>query len=197
MHLIPTIHCHNQTELVSRLDQLQNFATRAQIDVEDGTITNSKTFDLELVSHLDSPLIWEVHLMVKEPLNWLQKCLLIGASRIVGQVELMSDRQKFVDQVKSQGVDVGLGFNIETPISDIPLDTDIVLLLGRPAGFTPLPFDDSVLSKITQANNLGFPVAVDGGVNTQNYVKLTELGVDTIYSGQDYFQLLSCFPPKK
>ena len=76
--------------------------------------------------------------MVKEPLNWLNKCLFVQASRVIGQVEAMSDRETFIAAVKDHGLEAGLAFDADTPLDfDIPLDTDLILLMGRPMGFDP------------------------------------------------------------
>ena len=127
--------------------------------------------------------------MVKNPINWINKCIFAGASRIVGQVEMMEDREMFVKLIKDEGLEAGLAFDIETEIDNIPQETDIILLMGRKAGFGIYPFNDRVLNKIDEAKKYGKMVAVDGGVNTDNIRLLEKAGVDIVYSEINYFNL--------
>jgi ribulose-phosphate 3-epimerase len=131
--------------------------------------------------------------MVKEPKNWIEKCNFVNASRIVGQVEMMTNREDFVDRVKNLGIEAGLAIDIDTEIGEIPEETDLVLLLGRKAGFKPENFNEKVfkkieeLKKIREEKQLEFKIGVDGGVNETNIGKLNKAGVSIAYCGGAIF----------
>jgi ribulose-phosphate 3-epimerase len=151
-----------------------------------------KTFELELISKLDlktDDILWDIHLMVKEPIDWIEKCLFIGANRITGQVEMMSDREKFVRTVKDEGLEVGLAFDIETAVDNIPEETDEILLMGRKAGFEEHPLDERIFNKIKETKKFKKTIAIDGGVNLENIEKLKKSGVEIVYSEVSYFDL--------
>ena len=97
MEIIPTTNPSTDFNLVeSRLAEIKDLSSWVQIDVTDGVLVKPPTFNLELLnkSRIDlSKNLFDIHLMVKEPINWLNKCFFVQASRIIGQVEMMSDRQ--------------------------------------------------------------------------------------------------------
>lgn len=190
MQIIPAILEKNFDQAWNKIRQIKDFSKWIQIDVIDSKFSFGKTFELELLN--DNPeetenTLWDIHLMVEEPINWIEKCNFVGASRIIGQVEKMSDRESFINEVKNLGIDVGLAFDIDTKIGEIPRETDLVLLMGRKSGFESQILDERVFEKIKELikiKNEGdyrFLIAVDGGVNENNIKKFNESGVDIVY----------------
>ncbi len=162
MQVIPAILEKEYQKAQEKIEKVKNYTNWVQIDVVDGFFAPGKTFELELLSNLEleKTLLWDIHLMVKNPINWIQKCIFVGASRIIGQVEMMEDREKFIKEVKDAGMEAGLAFDIDTPVDNIPQETDIVLLLGRKAGFEKENFNHKVFEKIPK----DFDWAIDGSV---------------------------------
>lgn len=193
MEIIPTILEKDLTQAELRFSQIKAHSPWVQIDVADNIFVPGKTLELELFSKFESSIstLWDIHLMVKDPINWIKKCLFIDASRIYGQVEMMSDREEFINEVKNAGLEAGLAFNIDTPVKDIPTECDFILLMARPAGFISQPLDNKIYEKIKIAKETGKKVAIDGGVSLENFEKIKSLGVDIIYSGQNYFNLIN------
>ncbi|MFA6250298.1 MAG: hypothetical protein WC686_02200 [Candidatus Shapirobacteria bacterium] len=199
MQIIPTIFEKELKQAEKRLDKILGLSRWAQIDVVDGIFCPDKTFELELVGTWpqETKILWDVHLMVKEPAKWLNKCIFIGASRIIGQVEMMSARESFVRRIQDVKIEAGLAFDVESPISNVPEDCDLVLIMGRKAGFGEFNFSDTVWEKIETAKKLNrgrlkkFLIAVDGGVDEKNMIKLEKCGVDIVYSGYNYEKLVA------
>ncbi len=161
-----------------------------QIDVIDGIFVFEKTFELELLKGIleeNEKNLLDIHLMVKEPIKWINKCEFVGASRIIGQVEMMTDREEFVKRVKDMGIEVGLAFDINTKIKNIPEETDMVLLMGRKVGFEVMPFEEKVWERIKKIREQKFEIGVDGGVNISNIERLKKEGVDLAYCGGAIF----------
>ncbi len=195
MQIIPTILEKNFAQAEKNILLAKNFFRWIQIDVIDGYFSFGKTFELELANKIDQTenVLWEVHLMVKEPKNWIKKCDHIGASRITGQVEMMSDINYFVKTVKDIGAEAGLAYDINTEIKEIPQDTDVILLLARQTGFEPKPFNGSIYKKIKtlvdirKEKGLNFKIGVDGGINEENIGQLKNSGVEIAYCGGAIF----------
>lgn len=195
MQIIPTTNPQtNYLEVEKRLEQIKDLSAWIQIDVADGILVKPATFPLEILSkpsiNLDHNL-FDIHLMVKEPINWLNKCMFIEATRIVGQVEMMADREKFVSSVKDLGAEAGLAFDVDTPIENIPAETDVILLMGRKMGYEPMEMDEKIYEKIKLAKSFGKLVALDGGGSVENFLKLKEAGLDILYSYHNYFDILN------
>ncbi|HBP51557.1 MAG: Ribulose-phosphate 3-epimerase [Candidatus Shapirobacteria bacterium GW2011_GWE1_38_10] len=193
MEIIPTILEKDLTLAENRFSQVKNLSSWVQIDVTDNVFVPGKSIELELFSKFGQTYstLFDIHLMVKEPINWIKKCLFIDASRIYGQVEMMSDRELFVTEAKNSGLEVGLAFNIDTPIDNIPSECDLILLMGRPAGFGNYPLDERIYQRIVEAKKFGKKIALDGGVTPDNFQKLKDSGLDIIYLGQYFLNLIN------
>lgn len=199
MQIIPTTGLKQSfKDAEERIELVKDTCRWIQVDVSDNVFTQGKTFELELLRKADfntDSILWDIHLMVKEPLSWVGKCLHVGASRIIGQVEMMSNREAFVKKIKDEGLEAGLAFDIGTEIMEIPEETDVVLVMGRKAGFGQMDFEDKVyekidkLKEIRQSRESQFLIAVDGGAEMENIKKLEEAGVDLVYSEVNYFEL--------
>lgn len=190
MQIIPTILEKEFGKAEEKLNGLRGTSKWVQIDVVDGVFTPGKSFELELLKTIEGEdWLWEVHLMVKEPINWINKCLFVSANRVIGQVEMMSNRQEFIKSIKDEGVEAGLAIDIETEIGEIPEETDLVLLMARKAGFGEYKFDNKVIEKIKKVKEMGFTVGVDGGINLENIKMVEEAGVDIVYSGEGFEEI--------
>ena len=103
---------------------------------------------------------------------------------------MMSDRENFVTQAKNLGLEAGLAFDIDTPVDNIPSECDLILLMARKAGFGTYPLNEKAFQKITEAKKFGKKVAIDGGVNRYNFSQIKQSGVDIIYLGQYFLDLI-------
>lgn len=202
MQIIPTTGLQKRfDEAEERIAEVKDVSRWIQVDVGDGVFAEGKTFELELLgkSTLDTDnVLWDIHLMVKEPTRWIEKCMFVEAARVIGQVEMMGDCQEFVDKVKSMGMEAGVAFDIETPIDNIPIDVDLVVVMGRKAGFGEYPLEEKIYKKIKilrQAQDdkdCKFKIAVDGGVTAENVSKLAEAGADICYCGNEFENIYDC-----
>jgi ribulose-phosphate 3-epimerase len=194
MQIIPTAGLKKlfpEAEEVIR--QLKDSSRWIQIDVCDGVFAPGRTFELDLLNKLDFDAnnnLWDIHLMVKEPITWVNKCIHVGASRIIGQVEMMSDRNEFLDRVKGEGAEAGLSFDIETEVDKISGDWDIIQVMGRKAGFGYFDFDKRALDKIKKIKDMGYVVGVDGGADVDNINEIKQAGADIVYSEVNYWKLV-------
>ena len=192
MQIIPAILEPKFEEAEKKIKLIKDLTRWVQIDVVDGVLTPGKTFELEQLTKLgfsSDNILWDIHLMVKEPVKWIKKCDFVGASRIIGQVEMMTDREEFVSTVKNMGMEAGLAFNINTVIDcNIPDDTDTVLLMGRPFGFGDYELDKNIAQRIQSLKqvrtdlDLDFSIGLDGGVTEKNIPMFSRLGVSIAYS---------------
>jgi len=199
IQIIPTIFEKEFLEAERRIKLIKDLTAWMQIDVIDGKFLSGKTFELELLTRIEGieKNLLDIHLMVENPIKWINKCLFCQASRVIGQVEAIDDRDKFVKMAKDTGLEVGLGFDIDTEIDEkIPKETDVILLMARKAGFGNYKFDEGIfkkierLIKIKKEMDLDFLIGIDGGVDINHLVKLKQARVDMIYSGSNYFDLI-------
>lgn len=170
------------------ISQCEGATHRVQIDVVDGVFADNKTVDPADLGRLETSMGVDFHLMVKDPISWVPECVDTGADRIIGQIEMMESQSKFVDEVQSKNLRVGLAINLDTPVSKIDQSLfsrlDVVLVMSVKAGFGGQEFDKRALSKIKELNKIRieekspFRICVDGG-ETEDVVD------DSYYDGAD------------
>jgi len=193
MIIVPTIFEKDPLLAEARWEQIKETTRWVQVDVIDGVYGKGKSFDLELVKKIipDQDKLVEIHLMVKEPISWINKCIEAGATRVVGQIEMMSDVGAFIKKATDEGLEAGLGWDAETDFDPkkVPEGTDLVLFMGRDAGFEAKDFDEKILEKVKLAKSSGLRVGWDGGINKAIENKLKLAGVDIAYVGANYLEL--------
>jgi ribulose-phosphate 3-epimerase len=171
---------------------------RVQIDIIDGDFADNKTIDPANIVGTDTNLSLDFHLMVKEPINWIEKCANAGADRIIGQIEKMDSQVDFVGKVQETGLYVGLAVDLETPVANLDptilTNVDVVLLMAVKAGWGGQKFDTRVLAKIKELDEIRvrdstpFKICVDGG-ETEEVIDDTHFaGADEVVVGKRLFQ---------
>jgi len=199
MEIIPTILTNSQEELEEKLKRLEGKTKWVQIDVVDNRFADNRTFPLEwLNNYQEKDFFWDIHLMVKNPFAWVEKCNVVMAERVVGHIELMGDQVDFLDRVESEGMQAGLAVDLPTPLSCLSREAlfrvNLVLILTVKAGFSGQKFDRRGEEKVKELAqwreelNLGFKIGVDGGIRRSMIKRLAAAGVDVFYLGKAFWE---------
>lgn len=197
VEVIPSLLTNDIREVETKLQELERIVSRVQIDIVDGQFFSNKTIDPSAVEYIETDLLFDFHLMTKEPIDWVERCVRGGGDRIIGQVEKMSDQLEFIGKVQETGLEIGLALDIETPISSLSEEAlasiDVILVMGYPAGVGGQAFNEKALKKVRELNklrkekNLNFKICLDGGVNLDNIRKIVEAGTDEVAVGKSLF----------
>lgn len=204
VEIIPAILTDDLKEVEEKLKRIEEAADlsgaklhRVQIDIIDGEFVDNRTIDPSNIVGIDTNLSLDFHLMVKEPINWVEKCANAGADRIIGQIEMMSSQVDFVGKVQETNLYVGLAVDIGSPISKLDAvvltNVDVILLMAVKAGFGGQKFDKRVLDKIKELDeirardNTPFRICVDGGETEENIDETHFAGADEIVIGKRLF----------
>ena len=150
VEIIPAILIDREVRANEQIEILKATVEWAHLDVIDGVFADMETVKPSVIT--DSGIDWEVHLLVEEPVIWIQRCLEAKAERLIAQVENMSDQNEFVETVLRAGVDVGLAVDLDTPVQKIDEGVlpwlNKVLILGVKAGRSGQSFNESVYEKV-------------------------------------------------
>ena len=123
----------------------------------------------------------EVHLMVENPLNYLQPFAAAGFKRFLGHIEKMQDISEFVAQGQILG-DVGIAIDNTTPIDALKIpfdDLDEILLMSIHAGKSGQEFLPEVLEKIKAIRQQSqVSIEIDGGINDQTIIEAKTAGAN-------------------
>jgi ribulose-phosphate 3-epimerase len=172
LSIIPAILSTGEGEFREKLSRVWGFAGRVQLDVIDGVFAELQTVMPEILLDFDTVVKFDAHLMVNEPARWVKRCFDAGIDRLFGQVELMKNKTVFVADAQASGMQVGLAYDIDTPLfglGELIDDLDGVLLMSVKAGAGGQVFDERVLSKIKQVRRLSktVKIMIDGGLDEQ------------------------------
>lgn len=193
--MITPIIMESDIEVVkSKLGKLSELGEkRVHIDIGDGFFSDLLTIAPADLQQFDlSRFAMDIHLLVDDPSEWIEECVALKPSRLIGQVEHMGSQGFFVDTVDSYGVKAGLALKVETPIEEIESEIlskcSVILLLAVPAGTSGSPFDDRVLEKIKKLRSKysGF-ILIDGGVNDETYKRVIAAGANEAGENSAYW----------
>lgn len=167
------------------------------LDVMDGKFVEEITPKREYLQNSLKPI--QVHLMVSNPFNYINKYAIKNAESIIFHVELDEDIDSLLSYIRNVGYKCGLAINPETDVSKLwPYieKLDYVLVLTVKPGRGGQKMLDEPLSKIQTLiklrteKELSFKIIVDGGVNdeTVSKVKMADIIVSGSYicSSDDY-----------
>ena len=183
--VIPGILEENFAEIEKKLNLIKSFTKKVHIDFIDGKFINNKTFlDPTPFKNFSNELELEAHLMVEEPIDFLEPLARAGFKRIIGQIEKMADQTEFI--AKGEGLcDVGLALDGPTPISALNVsleDLDVLLIMTIRAGFSGEEFNLKFLEKIKEIKEGIVEIEVDGGINDKTINQAKNIGANCFVS---------------
>lgn len=169
------------------------------IDVMDGIFVPSISFGMPIIKSI-RPLtdkIFDLHLMIEEPIRYVDEFTSLGADIITVHVEACKDTGATLKRIKELGVKAGITLNPDTPLSDVreylPL-ADMLLIMSVVPGFGGQKFIEASLDKLREAVilrdelGLNYDIEVDGGVNFDNIRDIHEAGANIIVAGSTVFK---------
>ena len=169
------------------------------IDVMDGIFVPSISFGMPIIKSI-RPLtdkIFDLHLMIEEPIRYVDEFTSLGADIITVHVEACKDTATTLKRIKELGVKAGITLNPDTPLSDVreflPL-ADMLLIMSVVPGFGGQKFIEASLDKLREAVilrdelGLNYDIEIDGGVNFDNIRDIHEAGANIIVAGSAVFK---------
>ena len=141
--------------------------------------------------------VFDVHLMIDNPLFYAQSFAESGADIITFHLECKNDTIEVIDKLKSLNVKVGISIKPKTNVEALLpyLDkVDLVLVMSVEPGFGGQKFLPSALDKIKYLSdykkkmNLSYIIEVDGGINFETAKMCKECGVSAVVCGTYVFK---------
>jgi len=186
--IVPAILTEKKSELIAMSKTCATFTDYMQVDIMDGIFVPSRSINVRDLKGWKPPLKFEVHLMVMDPLVWLDAFAASGAEKIIFHFEIKKDRRTTISEIKKRGLRAGIAVNPATANEEfISLvgEVDSILYLSVNPGFYGAEFIAEVLTKITRFKQQ-FPhksVGIDGGIKLSNVLGAKRCGVDYICIG--------------
>ena len=166
------------------------------IDIEDGNFIPNITFGLKTVQavHRASPLPLNAHLMVTNPIDYLEPLQACGVTELCFHIESTRYPLQILNRIKGLGMKAGLAFNFSTPIeaaAPFAADADFFLIMTSEEDGRGQLFHPSSLPRIQKARALLGPekaVWADGGIGDMQLPLVLRAGADTIVMGRAIVQ---------
>ena len=168
------------------------------IDVMDGHFVPNISIGVPVVKSLrsQSDLIFDAHLMISHPLDYVEAFAKAGADHITIHVESESAVQDTIDAIKAQGMTAGLSIKPGTSVEEIEpylAELDMVLVMTVEPGFGGQSFMPDMLEKVKDLKkmasvvNPSLHIEVDGGVSGENAAEVLAAGANVLVAGSAFF----------
>lgn len=171
-------------------------------DVMDGHFVPNISFGYSILNDVSkiTNLFLDVHLMISDPLKYIDEFVKAGADLITFHYEAYDDInliKETIKTIKGANVKVGLSIKPNTTVEEIEgfiEDLDLVLVMSVEPGFGGQSFMENSLDKIAELrkiideNNYNCLIEVDGGINQDTAKKVKSVGCDVAVAGSYVFK---------
>ena len=158
------------------------------VDLLDGIYAGENNLQIdELVKELaNTEKKLDIHLMVKEPLEYIKQLINLNIWAITFHLDATSNPKEIIEYVKSQNIKVGIAINPDEDIHILDKYFDLihyVLIMSVYPGKGGQEFIPDVLEKIPYLYDKNVLIGIDGGINNNTIKYLDGYQVDNIVSG--------------
>ena len=170
------------------------------IDVMDGAFVKSISYGMPVIKSIRkcTDAVFDVHLMVNEPIRYIDDFAESGADIITVHQEACSDLEATIAAIRKAGKKVGVSINPDTPVSVLENAVqlcDMVLIMSVFPGFGGQSFIPHSLDKIRETKEMlkkkgldNVDIEVDGGIYLDNVREVLDAGANVIVAGSSVFK---------
>lgn len=177
----------------------ENGAAYIHFDVMDGMFVPSISFGMPVLAsiHDATEQFVDAHLMVQEPIRYVEAFQKAGADSVTVHLEACEDVKTTLDKIHACGMKAGLAVNPETDVKElVPYleDVEMILIMSVHPGFGGQKFIPESLDKIREVRamlnekNLETDIQVDGGIYVENVREVLDAGANVIVAGSAVFR---------
>ena len=174
-------------------------AKYVHLDVMDGLFVPSISFGMPLIKSIRpvTDIVFDVHLMINEPIRYIDEFKACGADIITVHYEACSDVAATLKKIREAGLKAGLSIKPKTDVEVLRGYLglcDMILLMSVEPGFGGQKFiegSDKKAAAIRQMINespYDIDLEIDGGINLDNVKTVLDAGVNVIVAGSAVFK---------
>ena len=169
------------------------------IDVMDGTFVPSISYGMPFIKSIRkcTNAVFDVHLMIEEPIRYIDDFAECGADIITVHQEACVHLDRTIEAIKAKGMKAGVALNPATPINTLETiieSLDMVLIMSVNPGFGGQSFIEYSIEKVKEVDemrkkyNKELIIEIDGGIGVDNIKKVREAGVDVAVAGSSVYK---------
>lgn len=181
-------------------DELADVSTADLLhyDVMDGHFVPNLSFGIDLLRTVKSAteLPVDVHLMISNPDEMVERYLDAGADIVSFHYEATPHAHRLISLIKDRGAKASVAINPATPVcmlEPILCDLDMVLVMTVNPGFGGQRFIESSLRKLRRLRRMcdeqgvNPAIEVDGGITARNAAEVAAAGANVLVAGSSVF----------
>ena len=195
----PSILAADFSKLGEDIARVEDSADMLHIDVMDGVFVPNISFGQCVVSAIRkvSGLIFDVHLMITDPIRYIGDFAKAGADIITVHYESCDDHIAVLKAIRELGVKPSISIKPNTPafVLEPLLDyVDMILVMTVEPGFggqslIPETLDSvRAVREMVNASGRSIMVEVDGGITEKNIRDAYKAGADVFVAGSSVFK---------
>ena len=169
------------------------------LDVMDGMFVPNISFGPPLIESLrkKSSMVFDVHLMIMDPIRYVDAFRRAGADLITFHYESCENTDEVIRAIKESGAKVSMSIKPATPPEAVYpyLDRlDMVLVMTVEPGFGGQKLIPDTVEKVrairayAKERGIDIDIQVDGGVTAENLPLVTEAGANVVVAGSAIFR---------
>ena len=170
----------------------------AHLDVMDGMFVPNISFGIPVIASFRkySDLLFDTHLMIEEPIRYVEAFKKAGADLICFHLEAATDVEATIRKIREVGAMVGIAIKPKTSVEAIyPYlnQIDMALVMTVEPGFGGQSYIPECSAKVKdikeycKKHEIEMNIEVDGGITADNIQEVIECGANVIVAGSSVF----------
>ena len=200
LYIAPSLLAADYAHLADEIKKVEDAgAAYLHLDIMDGAFVPNISFGPELVASIrkHSKLIFDVHLMINDPIRYVDRFVKAGADMITFHIESTDDPEAVIRAIASHEMRVGIAVSPKTPVESVfpylPQLSQVTIMTVEP-GFGGQKFMEDVMPSVAAIRDIskvgGFDIEiqVDGGISPETAGICAKNGATNFVAGSAVFK---------